>query len=122
MPRSDDADRRHNIADILILSVLPVLTLAATDIALSKRYAAYAATPTESGAAEVFNVAQKAAASGDAVAQTNLGVLYEQGRGVTRDDAEATRLIRLASKQGFETAQHELAAMCNRGVKGACSP
>jgi tetratricopeptide (TPR) repeat protein len=45
---------------------------------------------------------------GDAVAQFSLGTLYDQGRGVEKDDAEATRWFRRAAEQGHPAAQHNL--------------
>jgi len=46
---------------------------------------------------------------GDAQAQYELGVSYEDGRGVPQDDAEAVRWYRLAAEQGHAWAQYELA-------------
>ena len=40
-----------------------------------------------------------AADQGHAYAQTNLGVLYREGRGVTQDNAEALKLYTLAATQ-----------------------
>ena len=41
------------------------------------------------------------AKQGDAVAQFNLGVMYQQGQGVNQDDKQAVKWFRLAAKQGF---------------------
>lgn len=41
-----------------------------------------------------------AANQGYAFAQYNLGLLYEKGQGVTKNDKEAARLYTLAAKQG----------------------
>ncbi len=41
------------------------------------------------------------AEQGDASAQTNLGSMYENGRGVPQDDKEAVRWYRLAAVQGL---------------------
>ena len=59
-----------------------------------------------------------AAEQGDAGAQSNLGVMYEGGRGVSRDETEAVRWFRLAAEQGFAQAQSNLGAMYadGRGV------
>ena len=48
------------------------------------------------------------AEQGDADAQYNLGVMYDQGRGVAQDDAEAMRWWRLAAEQGLADAQYNL--------------
>ena len=44
-------------------------------------------------------------------AQFNLGVMYEKGRGVPQDDAEAVKWYRLAAEQGNAYAQINLGAM-----------
>jgi S1-C subfamily serine protease len=49
------------------------------------------------------------AEQGNAVAQSNLGKMYAQGRGVLHDDAEAARWFRKAAEQGNADAQ------CNLG-------
>ena len=46
-----------------------------------------------------------AAEQGDADAQYNLGAMYDNGRGVPEDDAEAVRWFRLAVEQGHAGAQ-----------------
>ena len=45
---------------------------------------------------------------GDAVAQFNLGLMYQDGLGVLQDDAEAARWYRLAAEQGNSVAQVNL--------------
>lgn len=40
------------------------------------------------------------AEQGDATAQNNLGVMYEYGLGVPKDDAEAVKWYRMAAEQG----------------------
>ena len=56
-----------------------------------------------------------AAEQGDAGAQSNLGVMYESGRGVPQDETEAVRWFRLAAEQGFAQAQSNLGAMYETG-------
>ncbi|MEE2862811.1 MAG: tetratricopeptide repeat protein [Gemmatimonadota bacterium] len=48
------------------------------------------------------------AEEGDALAQLNLGVMYENGRGVPEDDVEAVRWFRLAAEQGNAFSQSNL--------------
>ena len=48
---------------------------------------------------------EKAAEQGDAVAQYNLGVMYENGQGVDRSDSMALRWFAMATKQGNNSAQ-----------------
>ena len=42
------------------------------------------------------------------VAQYNLGMLYDTGRGVAQNDQEALKWFRLAAAQGDARAQHSL--------------
>ena len=52
---------------------------------------------------------------GDAEAQYNLGRMYANGEGVTRNAAEAVRWFRLAADQGNVNAQYRLGAMYEDG-------
>ena len=52
-----------------------------------------------------------AAEQGLAEAQTHLGVMYADGRGVPQDYAEAVRWYRLAAEQGLAIAQTNLGFM-----------
>jgi TPR repeat protein len=49
------------------------------------------------------------------VAQNNLGVMYQEGRGVTRDYVEAVKWYRTAAEQGHITAQYNLGEMYANG-------
>lgn len=67
--------------------------------------------------AEQGNAAQEAlqetktkAEHGDAVAQSKLGFLYFDGRGVEKDFAEAAKWLRKAAEQGDAQAQYQLGA------------
>ena len=55
------------------------------------------------------------AEQGLAVAQYNLGLMYEKGKGVPQDDKEAARLWILAAEQGYVDAQYNLGVMYNNG-------
>ena len=55
------------------------------------------------------------AEQGDAEAQFNLGVRYDNGRGVRQDDSEAVRWYRLAADQGHAVAQFNLGVMYANG-------
>ena len=59
------------------------------------------------------------AEQGNASTQFNLGVMYEDGRGVKQDDVEAVKWYRQAAEQGEVKAQFNLGAMYSngRGVK-----
>jgi uncharacterized protein len=52
-----------------------------------------------------------AADQGNARAQSNLGIMYENGQGVPINEVEAMRWYRRAADQGFAPAQSGLAAM-----------
>ena len=62
--------------------------------------AAYNRGDFETTYAELRPIAE----GGDARAQILLGILYEYGSGVPRDDAEAVRWYRLAAEQGSANA------------------
>ena len=55
------------------------------------------------------------AEQGDAPAQYNLGIMYDNGRGVPEDDIEAVRWFRLAAEQGDALAQYNLGNMYANG-------
>src|SRR5437660_1796183 len=52
---------------------------------------------------------------GDAQAQYNLGVMYDDGQGVPQNDAEAMKWYRKAAEQGEDRAQNNLASMYASG-------
>jgi len=58
---------------------------------------------------------QPLAEQGDAVAQYNLGFMYDNGQGVPQDYGEAARWYRLAAEQGKASAQHNLGLLYYRG-------
>jgi TPR repeat protein len=55
---------------------------------------------------------------GDVDAQFEVGLAYETGNGVTRDEAEAARWFRQSALQGNVEAQYHLARLVARGAKG----
>jgi hypothetical protein len=65
--------------------------------------------------AAALQLFQPLAEDGDASAQCNLGVLYEQGRGVAQNYREAMRWFRLAALQGDASAQSNLGVMYYKG-------
>ena len=58
---------------------------------------------------------QSLAAQGNAMAQFNLGVLYEKGQGVHQDYAEARKWWEKAAAQGDAAAQHNLGVLGKLG-------
>lgn len=65
--------------------------------------------------AEAARWYERAAKRGNAVAQTNLGAMYLQGKGVAQDDAAAARYFLLAASEGFGPAQNNLALLYSTG-------
>jgi TPR repeat protein len=58
---------------------------------------------------------REAADQGHALAQYNLGVMYERAQGVKKDDARAVLWYRKAAEQGFASAQFNLGNMYRAG-------
>ena len=65
--------------------------------------------------AEAVKWYRKAAEQGHESAQFNLGVMYDNGEGVTEDDAEAVKWYRKAAEQGYDSAQYNLGVMYAKG-------
>jgi len=60
---------------------------------------------------QAFPVCRKVAEQGNSRAQTNLGWMYEYGKGVKQDDVKAAKWYRKAAEQGYARAQHNLGVM-----------
>ena len=58
---------------------------------------------------------QPLAEQGNSDAQYNLGLMYENGDGVARDDTEALKWYRLSADLGDAKAQYKLGLMYNNG-------
>ena len=58
---------------------------------------------------------RRLAEQGSAPAQLNLGLMYDNGEGVTQDYADAVRWYRKAAVQGDAKAQYTLGLMSNEG-------
>ena len=58
---------------------------------------------------------RKAAEQGQWQAQSNLGEMYENGRGVPQDYVQAVAWYRKAAEQGYVRPQHSLASMYANG-------
>jgi uncharacterized protein len=65
--------------------------------------------------ATALRLARPLAEQGDARAQSLLGSIYYSGRGVPRDDLEATKWFSLAADQGDAAAQFRLGLMYSEG-------
>ena len=57
---------------------------------------------------ELIKMYRESAERGEAWAQNNLGVMYDNGEGVAEDDAEAVEWYRKAAEQGDAKAQSNL--------------
>ncbi len=53
----------------------------------------------------------KAALKGHALGQSNLGAMYDKGRGVDRDYAQAVKWYRKSALKGHALGQHNLGVM-----------
>ena len=69
----------------------------------------------QSAAASEFDEMKALADQGDAYAQNNLGVMYDNGRGVPENDAEAIKWYGKAAHQGLAHAQYNLGFMYATG-------
>ena len=66
-----------------------------------------------------FILIKPLAEQGDAKAQIHVFMMYSFGEGVTQDDKEAMRWLRLAVEQGDARAQHALGAVYRAGLSTA---
>ena len=78
-------------------------------LALGNRYF------NEKNYAEAVKYYRKAAELGNADAQTTLGWMYDQAKGVRRNYAEAAKWYRKAAEQGYAYAQNELGVLYYNG-------
>ena len=62
-------------------------------------------------AVEAVKWYRKAADQGDADGQSNLGLMYQNGRGVAKDEVEAVKWYRKAADQGYANGQVNLGTM-----------
>jgi len=96
----------------LILAAVVAVGLAAPAWAgFEEGLAAYKSGDYETALREFRPLAEQ----GHAVAQYNLGVVYDEGRGVPQDDAEAVKWYRIAAEQGYALAQYNLGVMYYEG-------
>ena len=65
--------------------------------------------------AAAMQILRPLAEQGNAIAQYNLGVMYEHGQGVAQNYAEAVKQYRLAADQGLAYAQNNLGHMYDEG-------
>ncbi len=66
--------------------------------------------------ATVLLIFRQFADQGDAVAQVNLVVIYERGKGVPQDYAAAVKWFQKAAGQGYASAQYIVGNMYDKGL------
>ncbi len=66
--------------------------------------------------ARAFEILKPLAEQGDADAQITLGIMYDYGQGVPKDDAAATEWYRKAALHGIPTVQHNLGVKYFEGI------
>jgi VWFA-related protein len=106
--------RDHTIAASTVLLFClsaSAVTAPQTPAALSRQPAAQRKSPENPAVADV----RKAAELGDVEAQYNLAVMYDTGRGVPQDYAQAVVWYRKAAENGLVRAQYNLALMYSGG-------
>ena len=64
---------------------------------------------------EAYKLFLPLAEQGNAFAQFNLGVMYEDGQGVPQDYKETLKWYRLSAEQGYAKAQYNLGVMYYEG-------
>ena len=64
---------------------------------------------------QAFPVCSEAAEQGDVKTQNILGLMYDSGKGVQQDYAEAAKWYRKAAEQGYADAQYNLGGMYANG-------
>ena len=90
-----------------LLTALTALMLFATPVVAGDwedGYGAYGAGDYQ----KAFRLWKPLAEQGDVRAQSNLGLMYDLGKGVPEDDAKALYWYRKAAEQGNAPAQHNL--------------
>jgi hypothetical protein len=91
--------------------IIPLILLFIVSSALNIN-SAKAETINEDSSIELI---RKKAEQGDATAQNILGMMYANGQGMARDDAEAVKWWRKAAEQNNMKAQFNLGLFYNRG-------
>ena len=106
--------RQQAARPIAIFAALAIACVPAKSAAIDDGQTAYNAGDF----ATTLQLWRPLAEQGDARAQNNLGVMYENAKGVTQDVNEAVRLYRLAAAQGYGGAQYNLGLIYALGRGG----
>ena len=116
---SDRTKRPRTRARAVLLLAAAVLWAATAGPAATADLLAGGAAAYEAGDyGEAAHIWRPLAEDGDAMAQFNMGLLHETGRGVPEDPAEAAAWYERAARQGVAAAQYNLAVLhqAGRGV------
>jgi TPR repeat protein len=100
----------------VLMRWLVVLTMVALGPALGAQSADELARTAAKGNKAALQQLRALADKGDAEAQFNLGAMYRNGEGVTRDYAAAVAWFRKAADQGLASAQYRLGLMYGMGL------
>jgi TPR repeat protein len=93
----------YKLANTLVL-ILALLATQAANAGLDEGVAAYNAKDYATALKELRPFAEQ----GNAVAQYNLGAMYDTGKGIVRDNQQAEEWYRKAAEQGNADAQYNL--------------
>src|SRR5260370_17944390 len=88
---------------VVVLLILSVATAMAADT-LEDAVAAY----RKADYATALRIYRSMADQGLAIAQFNVGLMYDNGQGVSKDEVQAIKWYRLAADQGRSDAQYQL--------------
>ncbi|WP_293628090.1 SH3 domain-containing protein [Salinisphaera sp.] len=91
------------------LAVIAISALACATSAVAQQ------GPSDAEAAQVLKSARPLAENGNATAQYNMGVLYDEGYGVDQDYAQARDWYEKAAAQNYSKAEHNLGIMYQEG-------
>lgn len=103
----------------IVLIALAVICAVAILFLIGRKICFRAKKPLEDADRNLTNVERykKAAEQGDAISQYNLGVYYENGQGVAKDEAKAVEWFSKAAEQGNVHAQYNL-GLCYQDGRG----
>ena len=110
-----DAGKRIATYRLLGLGAMLLLAIAGAPPASAQTLSEAVAAYKRGDYATANRWFRRLAEQGVARAQAALGLMYENGRGVRRNDAEAVRWYRRAAEQGFAAAQSALGVMYAKG-------
>jgi TPR repeat protein len=111
MKRSAGATKMKIFKYLAFSALLTMSVSGASAQDIDKGFAAYAAGDYQTAFKEFLPLAE----GGDARAQYNLGLMYDNGTGVPQDYAEAVKWYRLAADQGNAIGRFNLGVMFNKG-------